>query len=228
MSDDSRFNDAMDREAAYVGTRMDENREQQWSAKRRDEESLRSGLERETESLDDPPEKISLDEKPYDRFARQADIRDDLGNAVDVAFYNSAQAEKRDAKYKSLDLIEQRLKRSHGIGDLVEGVQQMLQIDEGLRDPRLEVRTATIEHMVNLARDGSDYGPAAQQRAYDATLKDIEAVERKFDVSPQVWDLLPDYMATPEFMRSRTGDNEADILRAVRMVKEGLKRVKMR
>ncbi len=59
-------------------------------------------------------------------------------------------------------------------------------------------------------------------------MKDIAAVEKKFDVSPQVWDLLPDYMATPEFQRRKTGDTERDILTAVRMVKEGLKRVKMR
>jgi hypothetical protein len=207
---------------------QESNRQAEWASAREDRDSLRSSLERETEGLDDPPEKISLDEESFDPMRRHGDIRADLSAAVDQSFYNSAQAEKREAKYKSLDLIEQRLKRSHGIGDLVEGVQQMLAIDEGLRDPRLEVRTATIEHMVNLARDGSDYGPAAQQRAYDATMKDIATIEKKFDVSPQVWDLLPDYMATPEFQRSKTGDNERDMLNAIRMVKEGLKRVKMR
>lgn len=225
---DQRVNDASDREAAYVGSRMDENREEQWSAKRRDDESLRSGLERDTEGLDDPPEKISLDDKPYDKFARHADIREELGKAVDQSFYNSAQAEKREAKYKKLELMEKQLKGSHGVGDIVEGIEQMLHVDRGLRHPNKDVRVATIEHMVNLARDDSDYGKATEHRAYTNNLKAVEAVEAKYDVSPQVWDLTSDYMSTPEFQNRRTGDNEADLLMAVRMVKKGLERVQMR
>lgn len=72
----------------------------------------------------------------------------------------------------------------------------------------------------------------AAQRAhgtdFNNSVKDIEAIERKYDVPREVWDLLPDYMATPEFQRSKTGDNEADILRGIRAVKEGLKRVSFR
>jgi hypothetical protein len=222
---DSRVNDAMDREAAYVGSRMDENREAQWSAKRRDDESFRSDLERDTESLDDPPEKISLDEKPYDRFGRHADIRDDLSKAVDVSFYNSANAEKRERYISEFDLIDKHVQRSHGV-DGVTGLKQMLQIDEGIRSPDFQTRVATVQHLVNLAHNDSDYGPAAQQRAYDNTMKVIAAVENKYDVAPQIWDHVADYMNTPAFQSSKTGDHEADLLMAIRRVKEGLKRVK--
>ncbi len=156
---DSRVDDAMDREATYVGTRMDENREQQWSAKRRDDESLRSGLERETESLDDPPEKISLDEKPYDRFARHADLRDYLEKAVDQSFYNSANAEKSERYISDFELLGQQIQRSHGV-DGVTGLRQMLQIDEGLRSPDFNTRVATMNHLVNIAHQDSDYAAA--------------------------------------------------------------------
>jgi len=211
-----------DREAAYIGTRMDENREEQWSAKRRDDESLRGSLERSTESLDDPPEKISLDDKPYDRFARHADIRDDLGKAVDVAFYNSSQGEKREKQQAEFELIGKKMQRRYGV-DGVEGTKRLMTALNNLESQPVEaLQFLYNEYVVNGAAQ------KATESDYRNSIKDIEAVEKKYDVSPEVWNLVPDFMDTPEFRRTISGDNQADILRAVRMVKEGLKRVHMR
>lgn len=223
MSDlETRVNDAADREAAYVGSRMDANREEQWSTKRRDDESLRNSLERETESLDDPPEKISLDEKPYDRFARHADIRDDLGKAVDVAFYNSAQGEKREKQQAEFDLIGKKMQRRYGV-DGVDGTKRLMSALEQIEAQPIEA----LQYLYHQYVEG-DATQKANETHFANSMKDIEAVERKYDISTEVWSLVPDFMATPEFRKSLTGDNEADILRAVRMVKEGLKRVQFR
>lgn len=205
----------------------EENRQNEWAEKRADRDSLRSGLEQSTEHMDDPPEKISLDDEPFDRFKRHGDIRSGIAASIDQSFYNSANAEKRERYISEFDLIDKHVQRSHGV-DGVTGLKQMLQIDEGIRSPDFQTRVATVEHIINLAHNNSDYGRAAQQRMHDNTVKDIEAVERKYDISPQVWDHVADFMSTPAFQRTKTGDNEADVLRAVRMVKEGMKRVKFR
>lgn len=214
--------DSTAREARLTGQRMDEIRDAEWSAKRRDDESLRSSLERETESLDDPPEKVSLDDKPYDRFARQADIRDDLGKAVDTAFFNSSLGEKREKEQAAFDLIGKKMQRRYGMSG-VDGTKQLM-------NALNQLETQPEQALQFLYREYVEGGAAEQahQRDFSASIKDIEAVEKKYDVPQEVWSLVPDYMATAEFQRTITGDNQADILRAVRMVKKGLDRVKMR
>lgn len=51
------------------------NRQAEWADKRADRDSLRSGLEQATEGLDDPPEKIKLDDEEFDKYRRHGDIR---------------------------------------------------------------------------------------------------------------------------------------------------------
>jgi hypothetical protein len=200
---------------------MDQNREEEWASRRADSDSLRNGLERATEGMDDPPEKISLDEKPYDRFGRQADIRDDLGKAVDVAFYNSAEREKRDEAHAAFDLISKKMQRRYGV-DGVEGTNRLMTALSNLEtNPESALRFLYQEYVEGSAAQ------TAHQTDLQNSIRDIEAVEKKYDVRPEVWNLLPDYMATPEFQRRKTGDNEKDILMAVRAISEGLKRVKM-
>ncbi len=201
---------------------QEENRQAEWASAREDRDSLRSGLERATEGLDDPPEKIKLDDEPFDSMRRHGNIRADLSAVVDQSFYNSVQTEKREKDQAEFDLIGKKMQRRYGLNG-VDGTKRLMNALDSLE-------TQPMEALQFLYREYVEGGAGQQafEKEYATSVKDVEAFERKYDVAPEVLNLLPDYMSTPEFQRRKTGDNERDILTAVRMVKEGLKRVKMR
>jgi hypothetical protein len=209
-----------DREAAYIGSRMDENRESEWATRREDRDSLRGSLERATESFEDPPEtKIVLDDEPYDRHRRHGDIRSDLAAAVDQSFYNSANAEKRERYIGEFDLVDQQLKRSHGVDGMT-----------GIKD--FQTRVNAINHMVELAHNESPYREAVEYRTQEAATKEVTDWFNKHQIGKtpeekaQIENLMGEYLSSPG--ARRTGNFDADLKHAFRMATAGAKRVQFR
>jgi hypothetical protein len=221
-----------DREAAYIGTRMDENRESEWASRREDRDSLRGSLERATESFDDPPEtKIELNDEPYDHHRRHGNIRSDLAAAVDQSFFNSANAEKRERYIGEFDLVDQQLKRSHGV-DGMTGIKQMIQVDAALRSPDFQTRVNAINHMVELAHNESPYREAVEYRTQEAATKEVADWFNKHQIGKtpeekaQIENLMGEYLSSPG--ARRTGNFDADLKHAFRMATAGAKRVQFR
>jgi hypothetical protein len=153
---------------------------------------------------------------------RHGDIRGALSEAVDQAFYNSAQTEKREKEHAELELIGKKMQRRYGLNG-VDGTKRLMTALDSLETQPLE----SLRFLYNEYVEGGA-GQQAYEKEFANSIKDVEAFERKYDVRPEILNLLPDYMATPEFQYKRTGDNERDILMAVRAITEGLKRVKMK
>ena len=200
---------------------MDENREEQWSEKRRDDESLRGSLERDTAYLDDPKPKKKIDDEEYDVLNPFGDVRKMAESAFDEAFVDADKQEQRERDIEQFDLISKRIKRAHGV-DGIDGIQRLLGAEEQLRTSPVEALQFLYHQYVE--------GDAAQA-TYQTELRNTTTeVTRFFDaheISEDVADIMTRYIGTPQFQQSRTGDTDRDLKRAYRQVTEGMRRARM-
>jgi len=226
MGFDSNMTDAIDREVGRKIDHLEENRQQQWTERREDRESVRENITKLTEEWDDPQpkQKIEDDSDDYSPMGRFKGLREGIVQDFKTTWLDAEQEERRQEKYRKLDLLEKQLQRSHGVTDLHQGIAQMLEIERGLRGTDEEFNAA-LQHQINLRNNG--YAQHIDIREHENTKKGVVDVFDQYEIDKAVEPYMIEYMRTPEFQNSKTGDIEADIKRAYRMVTEGLKRARM-